>query len=127
MLELDQTLTSRDIINTKLRSILDEAKQKNIKLCTKIKKLSDDDSKALLLKVYEFSDIVEASALKMEPHLITNYVHELASLFHNYYSKHRILTDDIVESSEKLGLIKTVQIVIKNALRLIGVKAVNKM
>lgn len=113
--------------HARICSILDEAKQKNIKLCTKIKKLSDDDSKALLLKVYEFSDIVEASALKMEPHLITNYVHELASLFHNYYSKHRILTDDIVESSEKLGLIKTVQIVIKNALRLIGVKAVNKM
>lgn len=113
--------------HARICSILDEAKQKNIKLCTKIKNLSDDDSKALLLKVYEFSDIVEASALKMEPHLITNYVHELASLFHNYYSKHRILTDDIVESSEKLGLIKTVQIVIKNALRLIGVKAVNKM
>ena len=79
------------------------------------------------LKVYDFSDVVESAALKKEPHLITNYVYDLASMFHNYYGKHRILTDNIEESSERLGLIKVVQITIKNALRLIGVKAIDKM
>jgi arginyl-tRNA synthetase len=54
-------------------------------------------------------------------------VYELASMFHNYYGKHRILTDNIEESKQNLSLIKTVKITINNALRLIGVKAIDKM
>ena len=71
--------------------------------------------------------MVELSAQKKEPHLITNYVYELASMFHNYYGKHRILTDDILTSSEQLSLIKAVGITINNALKLIGVDAPHKM
>lgn len=113
--------------HARICSILREAKEKNINISTDIKHINDEDSKALLLKVYEFNDVVISSALKKEPHLITNYVYDLASLFHNYYGKHRILTDDEELSSEYLGLIKTVQITIKNALRLIGVSAPDQM
>lgn len=113
--------------HARISSILKDAKEKGLSINTKIKNIMDADSKALLLKVYEFTDVVESAALKKEPHLITNYVYEIASMFHNYYGKHRILTDDEVTSSEMLGLIKTVQITIKNALRLIGVNAPDKM
>ena len=108
-------------------SILKDAKEKNIDICTDIKEAIDIDSKALLLKVYEFTEVLVSAALKKEPHLITNYVYELASMFHNYYGKHKILTDDIKMSEKRLGLIKTVGITITNALRLIGVKAPEKM
>lgn len=113
--------------HARINSILEDADKKGIKLTEKVKNVIDEDSKALLLKVYEFTDIVENAALKKEPHLITNYVYDLASMFHNYYGKHRILTDDEESSSERLGLIKTVQITIKNALGLIGVNAPDKM
>lgn len=113
--------------HARISSILKEAKEKGLSINTDIKHMIDDDSKALLLKVYEFTSVVESAALKKEPHLITNYVYEIASMFHNYYGKHRILTDDKVISSEMLGLIKTVQITIKNALKLIGVSAPDKM
>lgn len=113
--------------HARICSILKEAKEKGLSINTNIKNIIDDDSKALLLKVYEFTPVVENAALKKEPHLITNYVYEIASMFHNYYGKHRILTDDKVISSEMLGLIKTVQITIKNALKLIGVSAPDKM
>ena len=113
--------------HARICSILREAKEKNINISTGIKHINDEDSKALLLKIYEFNDVVISSALKKEPHLITNYVYDLASLFHNYYGKHRILSDDEELSSEYLGLIKTVQITIKNALRLIGVSAPDQM
>ena len=113
--------------HARISSILEDAKTKGLEINTNIKNIIDVDSKALLLKVYEFTGVVETAAIKKEPHLITNYVYELASMFHNYYGKHRILTDDKVISSENLGLIKTVKITIKNALRLIGVSAPNKM
>lgn len=113
--------------NARICSILRDAKEKNIDICTDIKEAIDIDSKALLLKVYEFTEVLVSAALKKEPHLITNYVYELASMFHNYYGKHKILTDDIKMSEKRLGLIKTVGITITNALRLIGVNAPEKM
>ena len=113
--------------HAKICSILSEAKNKGLKIKTDVNNITDMDSKALMLKVYEFMEVVKTSALKKEPHLITNYVYELASLFHNYYGKHRILTDDVSKSEQYLGLIKTVEITIKNALKLIGVTAPDKM
>lgn len=113
--------------NARICSILRDAKEKNIDICTEIKEGLDSDSKALLLKVYEFTEVLVSASLKKEPHLITNYVYELASMFHNYYGKHKILTDDIKTSEKRLGLIKTVGITITNALKLIGVKAPEKM
>lgn len=113
--------------HARICSILNDAESKNININTNISNIIDEDSKALLLKVYEFGDVVKASAQKKEPHLITNYAYELASMFHNYYGKHRILTEDEQSSSERLSLIKTVQITINNALKLIGVDAPNKM
>ena len=113
--------------HARICSILSEAKNKGLKIKTDVNNITDMDSKALMLKVYEFMEVVKTSVLKKEPHLITNYVYELASLFHNYYGKHRILTDDVSKSEQYLGLIKTVEITIKNALKLIGVTAPDKM
>lgn len=113
--------------HARISSILNDAKEKNIEIDSNIKDIYNDDTKQLLLKTYEFINVIEISALKKEPHLITNYVYELSSLFHNYYSKHRILTDDINISKQNLGLIKVVGITIKNALKLIGVSAPTKM
>lgn len=113
--------------HARICSLLKEAKEKNLSINTNIKNIINEDSKALLLKVYEFCDVVEISAMKKEPHLITNYVYELASMFHNYYGKHRIITDDAKSSSEHLALIKVVGITINNALKLIGVTAPSKM
>ena len=113
--------------HARICSILNEAKNNDIDLNMDIKDIFDNDAKQLLLKVYEFVDVVKASAMKKEPHLITNYVYDLAAMLHNYYGKHRILTDDVNVSSQRLSLIKTVQITINNALKLIGVSAPEKM
>lgn len=113
--------------HARICSIINEAALKNIDFATTYEKIYDYDSKALLLKVYDFSSIVEVSSSKKEPHLVTNYLYELASMFHNYYAKHRILTDDLDLSSQRLSLIKTVAITINNGLNLIGVDAPNKM
>ncbi|MEG2620509.1 MAG: arginine--tRNA ligase [Bacilli bacterium] len=113
--------------HARICSILREAQAKKIKLSLDVKDIYSSDAKALILKTYEFMDVVETSAMKKEPHLITNYVYELSSLFHSYYGKEKILTDDENVSSQKLSLIKSVQITIKNALSLIGVNAIEKM
>ena len=91
------------------------------KKCEKYIAIKDDTSYNVLEKVYEFPEVVKTSATKELPHLITNYVYELASLFHLYYAKNRVLTDDEEETLENLNLIKCVKQTLFNALDLIGV------
>lgn len=98
-----------------------------IKEIDEYKTIESEEAFNLLNKVYEFKDVVESSAIKRMPHLITNYVYDLASLFHSYYSHEKIISDDIIYTSERINLIKTVKITIKNALNLIGVEALEKM
>lgn len=78
-------------------------------------------------KIYEFSDIVKKSAIKKQPHLIANYVYELAHLFHSFYAFEKVLTDDVNYTQDRINLIYATKIIIKNALRLIGVDAPDKM
>jgi arginyl-tRNA synthetase len=51
----------------------------------------------------------------------------LASSFHTYYNKHKVLTDDIILTQGRLYLVLAVQKVIKNGLFLLGVSAPEKM
>ena len=81
----------------------------------------------LIKKVYEFKNVVEMSAKKQLPHLITNYVYDLATLFHTYYAHEKIITEDEKYTNERLKLITAVKITIKNALNLIGVESLEKM
>ena len=81
----------------------------------------------LIKKAYEFKDVVEMSAEKQIPHILTNYVYELATLFHTYYSHEKIISDDIKYTSERINLINAVKITIGNALNLICIVAREKM
>ena len=113
--------------HARICSILRDAKEKNIEFSDKFESSMTDSAYNLISKVYEFNNIVEEAAIKREPHLITNYLYDLATLFHSYYSKEKILTDDKELTSEKLSIINTVKITIKNALLLIGVEAKERM
>ena len=101
-----------------------------------------------------FPELLEAGAKALEPHRITFYLLELAGLLHVFYNKHRVLpprVEDVKseesgdldhdgETSElvredlsreltmaRLVLLKQVQTVIKNGLRLLGVSAPERM
>lgn len=113
--------------HARICSILKEAENKNIPFATNFDTISSEEAYDILKKIYEFETIVQNSAEKKLPHLIANYAYELAGLFHTYYAKEKILTSDIKYSSERLALIKAVQITIKNALNLIGVSSPTKM
>jgi arginyl-tRNA synthetase len=52
---------------------------------------------------------------------------DLASTFHSYYNKHRVLVDDPLLRCGRLNLVLAVQKVIRNGLKLLGVSAPQKM
>ena len=82
----------------------------------------------LLKKLGEFPLAVAEAAQKRMPHRISNYIFELASVFHSFYNAEKVLDLDNKERTvARLSLIKTAQITLKNALALIGVSAPEKM
>lgn len=81
----------------------------------------------LLIKLASFNSEIEIAAELHAPHRIVRYVYELASLFHSYYRAQRVITDDAALTQARLALLAAVRTVIRNALRLIGVSAPERM
>ena len=88
---------------------------------SEFKYINSEEAYNVLASVYNFPEVVKSACNKKMPHIITNYVYELASLFHTFYEKNRIICENKEETNENLNLIKAVQITIYNALNLIGV------
>ena len=70
---------------------------------------------------------VKLASERRDVHRIPYYLLELSKIFHSYYQKVRIVTDDVPMTLARLFLVKAVQQVIKNGLTLIGVSAPEKM
>lgn len=82
----------------------------------------------LLKKLGEFPLAVAEAAQKRMPHRISNYIFELASVFHSFYNAEKVLDVENKERTQaRLALIKSAKITLKNALALIGVSAPEKM
>jgi len=89
--------------------------------------LQEPEEINLIKTIARYPEIVEDSAKYMEPHRITFYLMDLASSFHAYYNKHRVLTDEPMLSKGRLYLVLAVQKVIRNGLTLLGVSAPDRM
>ena len=72
-------------------------------------------------------DVVDEAARDFEPHRIVYYLSELAGQFHSYYNKTKVVTDDRQVSQARLYLLQITRQVLRNALRLLGVSAPEKM
>jgi len=81
----------------------------------------------LIKVVTRFPEVVEGAALAVEPHRLTFYLNNLAAIFHSYYNKNRVISDDEGLSRARLFLVKSVRTVLRNALKLLGVSAPEKM
>lgn len=89
--------------------------------------LTDPVELMLLQKLIDFPDVIESAAREFAPHLVAFYLRELAGEFHSYYNATRFLVSDVAVQHARLGLIASVQQVLRNGLRLLGVSAPEKM
>jgi len=81
-----------------------------------------------LIKLLDrYPEVLVRSADLMEPHRVTYYLMELASAFHSFYNKHKVLGEDAQLTIGRLFLVRAVQKVIRNGLGLLGVSAPDRM
>lgn len=90
-------------------------------------RLTAADEMALIKKLAVFPETVEGSAAACEPQRIANYLQDLAGLFHTFYNRNRVITEDADLTGARLLLLKCVRQTLKNALGLLGISAPERM
>ncbi|KGM36542.1 arginine--tRNA ligase [Streptococcus sinensis] len=88
--------------------------------------LNDAESWEIIKLLQDFARVVKRAADNFEPSLVAKYAISLAQAFNKYYAHTRIL-DDSPERDSRLALSYSTALVLKEALRLLGVDAPEKM
>ena len=88
--------------------------------------LNDAESWEIIKLLQDFARVVKRAADNFEPSLIAKYAISLAQAFNKYYAHTRIL-DESPERDSRLALSYTTAVVLKEAFRMLGVEAPEKM
>jgi arginyl-tRNA synthetase len=92
-----------------------------------------DEEMALIRFMAEFPSLLENICKVFEPHRLTYYLTELASLFHKYFNlgmkipEKRIVSGDLSLSQARLFMADAIRIVLYNGLDLLGIQAPERM
>jgi arginyl-tRNA synthetase len=81
----------------------------------------------LLKQLTRFPEVVAVAARAREPHRITSYLEDLARSAHHWYHHCRVLGEPPAIEQARLVLARAARIVLANGLRLLGLKAPDRM
>jgi len=110
-------------------SIMQKAEEANIKINNDFEyNLIQHPAEINLIKtLLRFEETVSSSAHRSEPHILAEYLRELANDFHIFYYECRILADNSEFINSRLLLARVVQTAMKNGLTILGISAPEKM
>lgn len=115
--------------HARISSIFREAQKKasisnkplNIKQLSGV--LNEPEELLLLKKMLYYPELLKDIIRTYDPHWLTVYLVDLAKMFHQFYHKHRVINENSQITEARLYLIKGVQIILKNALTVLGISA----
>lgn len=89
---------------------------------------AEEDEINLLKFLSQYEETVKIAGENLTPHTICNYVYNLSQLFNRFYTNCPVLTaTDASIKNSRLKLTQASSIVIKNALKLLGIEAIDRM
>ena len=89
--------------------------------------LDDAPAQDLMRELSRFPEVVETAGTTLEPHLVAQYLRELANAFHGWYHASPVLVEDAALRDARLALALATRQVLANGLDLLGVSAPEKM
>ena len=93
----------------------------------KLELLTDESEITLIKKMAAYGEEITYAASERAPHRIARYAHEIASDFHSFYNRCRIMGVDTDLAQARLALVGAVASVIRHSLGILGVSAPEKM
>ncbi len=89
--------------------------------------LSDQDAADVLSVLETFNKSIMTAMKKNEPHIVTRFVLDLAQAFNKFYHNSPILVEEADLRAARLALVEATRQTIENALKILGMKAPQKM
>lgn len=86
-------------------------------------RLRGEHARAVMVEISRFPEIVEAATANREPHLLAQYLRELAGAFHVWYNAEQFLVDDEDLRNARVALAFATRYVLANGLGMLGVSA----
>lgn len=87
----------------------------------------DEEEKLLLEKAAHFPELISEAAKRREPHRLTGYLLELATLFHSYYNRRRFIGEELEVTRARLAVAGGLSHIFKAGLALLGISAPERM
>ncbi len=114
--------------HARIASILRLAKQRGIGYGDgDVSLLTTEPELALIRKMLLLPELVETIASTLEPHHLTYYAQELATIFHSFYMQCRVISQDEALTKGRLRLVAAAKTVLSRTLHLMGMTAPDSM
>ncbi len=92
-----------------------------------IKFLREIEEIELIKHLELFPKVIEHAARNREPQRLVGYLHDLATIFHKFYTVHRVVGVADNLSAARAALVEATRIVLAMGLRLLGIRAPKRM
>lgn len=114
--------------HARIAKLLQKALEENIKPDSNISNEEfSDNEKEIIAFLNTYPKVVVNAANKRLPHLICNYLYDLASLYHRYYNQEHVFNDKNTNVNGKINIAFAIQKIIKDGLNSIGINAKDNM
>ena len=115
--------------HARIHSIYRQAEETGLKLGSQpeLSLLTDESEVGLIKKIEEYPEEVERAARDYAPQRIARYSYDLASAFHSFYNKCRIMGVEPKLAESHLALVTVTAHVIRHSLGILGVSAPEHM
>ena len=90
-------------------------------------RLDSEHARGVMAEISRFPEVVEAAEESREPHLLAQYLRELAGAFHVWYNAEQFLVDDEAQRNARVALAYATRQVLANGLAMLGVSAPQTM
>jgi len=125
---LDNPVYYVQYAHARIASILRLAEEKGIDYSDgDVSRLTTEPELALIRKMLVLPEIVETIAQTLEPHHLTYYAQDLATIFHSFYKQCRVVTKDEASTRARLKLVEAAKLVLAKTLKLMGMTVPERM
>ncbi len=114
--------------HARIASILRLAKERDINFPDgDVSLLTTEPELSLIRKMLLLPEIIEMVSTTYEPHHLTYYAQDLATVFHGFYTQCRVVSDNQALTKARLKLVMAAKLVLAKTLNLMGMTAPDKM
>ena len=114
--------------HARIVSILRLAKERDINFSDgDVSLLTTESELSLIRKMLLLPEIIEMVSTTYEPHHLTYYAQDMATVFHGFYTQCRVVSDNQALTKARLKLVMAAKLVLAKTLNLMGMTAPDKM